>query len=568
MGVLEGLLSEETLAGRGRLCQAELRPLAFSMLAELVHHARGHLSAGQLQHTVHLFSRRAPACPPARRATPARPRSLHRGLPPSLSRTPPRFLALAACSTRRHGAPPVRAPGRPTRGGRARRNLQDVSLAPGVDITSTRLLLNLVEVLLQRRSPAAAASDHRPLLAKILAALVSKLAALRAVSARLLAEGARPPRAAAPAAPRIQISQEVPSHDEQRQGRLIMAPREPRRQRMCAARTSGWHVRADAKTKADKAARADAAAAGRAGQPAAAGAAAAPAAPAPGEAAAARPAAPARDGVGAAPAARHPERPGQGNGLAPEAPTAMDTGQGAARPALAAAPEQGGGAAAPAPPAAPQGPGPPAAGAPERVILHLQQRSEHDKEARASGPRALAASAKAGGGGAVACLVSEWGLSGTYCGRRAPAARARRRPRSCSGAALQRTHAALRRDARRAPRAGGADDRRAEDAARRPEAGPVRALALRRQGARAARPACRPLAGARPHPRAAAGRAPSSCSQPEWSPARCLQARHMARRRPADARRPGRARRRAWAWPTRRWRWRRARSARACRACA
>jgi len=412
----------------------------------------------------------------------------------------------------------------PTRGSRTRRNLQDVSLAPGVDITSIRLLLNLVEVLLQRRSPAAAASDHRPLLAKILAALVSKLAALRAVSARLLAEGARPPRAAAPAAPRIQISQEVPSHDEQRQGRLIMAPREPRRQRMCAARTSGWHVRADAKTKADKAARADAAAAGRAGQPAAAGAAAAPAAPAPGEAAAARPAAPARDGVGAAPAARHPERPGQGNGLAPEAPTAMDTGQGAARPALAAAPEQGGGAAAPAPPAAPQGPGPPAAGAPERVILHLQQRSEHDKEARASGPRALAASAKAGGGGAVACLVSEWGLSGTYCGRRAPAARARRRPRSCSGAALQRTHAALRRDARRAPRAGGADDRRAEDAARRPEAGPVRALALRRQGARAARPARRPLAGARPHPRAAAGRAPSSCLQPEWSPARCSQA--------------------------------------------
>jgi len=79
MGVLEGLLSEETLAGRGRLCQAELRPLAFSMLAELVHHARGHLSAGQLQHTVHLFSRRAPARAPAGRATPARPCSLPGG---------------------------------------------------------------------------------------------------------------------------------------------------------------------------------------------------------------------------------------------------------------------------------------------------------------------------------------------------------------------------------------------------------------------------------------------------------------------------------------------------------
>ena len=54
---LEALLSEEVLAGRGRLCQAELRPLAFSMLAELVHHARGHLSAAQLNHTVHIFCR-------------------------------------------------------------------------------------------------------------------------------------------------------------------------------------------------------------------------------------------------------------------------------------------------------------------------------------------------------------------------------------------------------------------------------------------------------------------------------------------------------------------------------
>lgn len=43
--------------GSGQLCQAELRPLAFSMLAELVHHARGNLSADQLNHTVHLFCR-------------------------------------------------------------------------------------------------------------------------------------------------------------------------------------------------------------------------------------------------------------------------------------------------------------------------------------------------------------------------------------------------------------------------------------------------------------------------------------------------------------------------------
>ena len=54
---LEPLLSEEVLVGSGQLCRAELRPLAFSMLAELVHHARGHLSADQLNHTVHLFCR-------------------------------------------------------------------------------------------------------------------------------------------------------------------------------------------------------------------------------------------------------------------------------------------------------------------------------------------------------------------------------------------------------------------------------------------------------------------------------------------------------------------------------
>ena len=71
-----------------------------------------------------------------------------------------------------------------------RRNLQDTSLPSGVDITSMRLLLNLVEVLLQRRSAASQASDHRPLLVKILAALVSKLASLRAITERLLEHGA------------------------------------------------------------------------------------------------------------------------------------------------------------------------------------------------------------------------------------------------------------------------------------------------------------------------------------------------------------------------------------------
>ena len=61
---LAALLSEEVLVGSGQLCQAELRPLAFSMLAELVHHARGNLSADQMNHTVRLFCRCA--APPVR----------------------------------------------------------------------------------------------------------------------------------------------------------------------------------------------------------------------------------------------------------------------------------------------------------------------------------------------------------------------------------------------------------------------------------------------------------------------------------------------------------------------
>ena len=70
------------------------------------------------------------------------------------------------------------------------RNLQDISLPSGVDVTSIRLLLNLVEVLLQRRSAASQAADFRPLIGKILAALVSKLASLRAITERLLEHGA------------------------------------------------------------------------------------------------------------------------------------------------------------------------------------------------------------------------------------------------------------------------------------------------------------------------------------------------------------------------------------------
>lgn len=57
LGELETLLKEETLVGRGRQCQTELRPLAFSMLAELVHHVRSELTFAHLSRVIYLFCR-------------------------------------------------------------------------------------------------------------------------------------------------------------------------------------------------------------------------------------------------------------------------------------------------------------------------------------------------------------------------------------------------------------------------------------------------------------------------------------------------------------------------------
>ena len=51
------LLDENELLGPGPNCRAELRPLALSMLAELVHHLRNELKLPQLIRIVSLFSR-------------------------------------------------------------------------------------------------------------------------------------------------------------------------------------------------------------------------------------------------------------------------------------------------------------------------------------------------------------------------------------------------------------------------------------------------------------------------------------------------------------------------------
>ena len=53
---LDSLLDEHALVGTGRLCAETLRPLAYSFLAELVHHMRAELTLPQIRKTVHVFS--------------------------------------------------------------------------------------------------------------------------------------------------------------------------------------------------------------------------------------------------------------------------------------------------------------------------------------------------------------------------------------------------------------------------------------------------------------------------------------------------------------------------------
>ena len=53
---LDALLDEDVLVGAGRACRETLRPLAYSFLAELVHHMRLELSLAQIRRTVYMFS--------------------------------------------------------------------------------------------------------------------------------------------------------------------------------------------------------------------------------------------------------------------------------------------------------------------------------------------------------------------------------------------------------------------------------------------------------------------------------------------------------------------------------
>lgn len=54
---MELLFNEDILLGRGWTTHESLRPLAYSTLADLVHHVRQHLGLPDLVRAMHLFSK-------------------------------------------------------------------------------------------------------------------------------------------------------------------------------------------------------------------------------------------------------------------------------------------------------------------------------------------------------------------------------------------------------------------------------------------------------------------------------------------------------------------------------
>lgn len=54
---IDQLFDEEVLIGKGWTTKESLRPLAYSTLADLVHHVRTHLPLPHLSLAVHMFSK-------------------------------------------------------------------------------------------------------------------------------------------------------------------------------------------------------------------------------------------------------------------------------------------------------------------------------------------------------------------------------------------------------------------------------------------------------------------------------------------------------------------------------
>ncbi|XWS45545.1 hypothetical protein CRYUN_Cryun15aG0145700 [Craigia yunnanensis] len=123
--LIDTLLEERVLVGTGRACFETLRPLAYSLLAEIVHHVRGDLSLLQLSRIIYLFSS----------------------------------------------------------------NMHDASLSLGIHTTCARLMLNLVEPIFEKGVNQSSMDEARVLLGRILDAFVGKFSTFKRTIPQLLEEG-------------------------------------------------------------------------------------------------------------------------------------------------------------------------------------------------------------------------------------------------------------------------------------------------------------------------------------------------------------------------------------------
>ncbi|XP_051127175.1 transcription-associated protein 1-like isoform X2 [Andrographis paniculata] len=123
--LIDTLLDERVLVGTGRACFETLRPLAYSLLAEIVHHVRGDLSLSQLSRIIYLFSS----------------------------------------------------------------NMHDASLAVSIHTTCARLMLNLVEPIFEKGTDQTLMDEARVLLGRILDSFVGKFNTFKRTIPQLLEEG-------------------------------------------------------------------------------------------------------------------------------------------------------------------------------------------------------------------------------------------------------------------------------------------------------------------------------------------------------------------------------------------
>ncbi|XP_071709513.1 uncharacterized PI3/PI4-kinase family protein C1F5.11c-like isoform X1 [Rutidosis leptorrhynchoides] len=113
--LIDTLMEERVLIGFGRACFETPRPLAYSLLAEIVHHVRGDLSLLQLSRIIYLFSS----------------------------------------------------------------NMHDASLSLSIHTTCARLMLNLVEPIFEKGVDLPSMDEARILLGQILDAFVGKFSTFK-----------------------------------------------------------------------------------------------------------------------------------------------------------------------------------------------------------------------------------------------------------------------------------------------------------------------------------------------------------------------------------------------------